>query len=279
MVETAGKVNIFMLGKKRAASVGTICISAMLIQIYEIQTLQEAQLMVDIGVDHVGSVLVSSETWKHVELKKAIQRVQSLGCRSSLIPLFEDIDAICRAIDFYRPDIVHFCEALVPHGTELYGLDPVLGRQNTIRERYPGVDLMRSIPIGLPGFGNHVPSLSIAALFEPISDWFLTDTLLGGGCSHPAPDQPVQGYVGITGRRCDWRIARALVQQSNIPVILAGGIGPENVADGIAQVRPAGVDSCTLTNRVNGEGQVIRFQKDPDKVKALVENAHRAGLH
>ena len=235
--------------------------------------------MVDIGVDHVGSVLVSNETWKQAELKTVIQWVQSSGRRSSLIPLFEDIDTICRAIDFYRPDIVHFCETLVSHDTDRHGLDAVLARQHTIRERFPGVELMRSIPIGLPGFENRVPSLEIAALFESISDWFLTDTLLGDGCSHPAPDQPVQGYVGITGRRCDWRIARALVQQSTIPVILAGGIGPENVAEGIVQVGPAGVDSCTLTNCVNGEGQVIRFQKDPDKVKALVENARRAGLH
>ena len=235
--------------------------------------------MVDIGVDHVGSVLVSNETWKNAELKRAIQWVQSSGRRSSLIPLFEDIDTICQAIDFYRPDIVHFCEALVSQGADRRTLDPVLARQQMIRERYPGVELMRSIPIGLPGLEDSVPSLEIATLFEPISDWFLTDTLLGDDGLHPATDQPVQGYVGITGRRCDWRIAHALVRQSSIPVILAGGIGPENVAEGIVQVGPAGVDSCTLTNRVNGEGQVIRFQKDPDKVKALVENAHRAGLH
>jgi phosphoribosylanthranilate isomerase len=279
MVETAAKVNIFMPGAKRTASAHTSRMSAMLIQIYEIQTLKEARLMVDIGVDHVGSVLVSSDEWKNAELKSAIQWVQSSGRRSSLIPLFVDIDTISRAVDFYRPDIIHFCEALVTHSLERCTLDPVLERQKTMRERFPGVELMRSIPIGLPGCANHVPSLEFAALFEPFSDWFLTDTLLGDGGSHLEPDQPVQGYVGITGRTCDWGTARALVQKSRIPVILAGGIGPQNAAEGIAQVQPAGVDSCTLTNRLNDEGQVIRFQKDPDKVKALIENARRAELH
>ena len=61
-------------------------------------------------------------------------------------------------------------------------------------------------------------------------------------------DQPVEGFVGITGKTCDWIAARRLVESSRIPVILAGGLSPENVYEGILAIRPAGVDSCTLTN-------------------------------
>jgi phosphoribosylanthranilate isomerase len=61
-----------------------------------------------------------------------------------------------------------------------------------------------------------------------------------------------------------------------VPVILAGGITPENVASGVAQVRPAGVDSCTGTNARGHDGLPQRFRKDPQRVARLVAEARRA---
>jgi phosphoribosylanthranilate isomerase len=55
-----------------------------------------------------------------------------------------------------------------------------------------------------------------------------------------------------------------------IPVILAGGISPDNVAEGIRRVRPAGVDSCTRTNALDKKGVPIRFKKDLQQVRRLV---------
>ncbi len=88
--------------------------------------------------------------------------------------------------------------------------------------------------------------------------------------------QPVAGYVGITGEVCDWDIAGAIITASPIPVILAGGISGENVFDAITTMKPAGVDSCTKTNAVDGQGRPIRFRKDMKKVRRLVEEARRA---
>jgi phosphoribosylanthranilate isomerase len=62
-----------------------------------------------------------------------------------------------------------------------------------------------------------------------------------------------------------------LAQQSSIAVILAGGISPDNVIEGISRVHPAGVDSCTGTNAVDLAGKPIRFKKDPVKVAKLVQ--------
>lgn len=36
--------------------------------------------------------------------------------------------------------------------------------------------------------------------------------------------QPVIGFIGITGKTCDWDPVAALVQTTDVPVILAGGI-------------------------------------------------------
>ena len=88
--------------------------------------------------------------------------------------------------------------------------------------------------------------------------------------------QPVNGFIGITGKVCDWDIAAELVADSPIPVILAGGLSAQNVFAGIRQVHPAGVDSCTETNARNPDGSSIRFKKDPQRVKEFIEEVRRA---
>jgi len=229
--------------------------------------------MTALGVDHVGSVLLSPEHLQDPSLKEAVAVVQASGGKSSLIPLFHDEEHIARAIRYYRPDIIHFCETLPANGSSQPEVSAALERQKRIRRRFPDIQIMRSIPIGQTGQGAKIPSLALAARFEPFSDWFLTDTLLSTDPETCAEDQPVNGFVGITGQTCDWSVARDLVQASRIPVILAGGIGPSNAHQGIEQVAPAGVDSCTRTNALDAGGNPIRFKKDPDKVRALVQAA------
>ncbi len=102
----------------------------------------------------------------------------------------------------------------------------------------------------------------------------MTDTLRGYDKQNA--DQPVAGYVGITGEVCDWDLAAALVEASRIPVILAGGISPENVFDAVGRVKPAGIDSCTQTNARDIRGRPIRFRKDFDRVRRLLDEVRRA---
>ena len=232
--------------------------------------------MVELGVDHVGSVILEETQWKSDRIKATVELVQSAGRKSSLIPLMRSTDAISRLIDYYQADIIHFCEAIPRNQSAEIAVEDVIERQSTIRERFPEVELMRSIPIGCNGQGDIIPSLHIAAELESLSDWFLTDTLLGSANDHSNTQQPVQGFVGITGQTCDWTVAAQLVEQSSIPVILAGGIGPHNVESAIVQVRPSGVDSCTLTNAIGPQGAPERFHKDHEKVAALVQKARQA---
>jgi len=51
--------------------------------------------------------------------------------------------------------------------------------------------------------------------------------------------------LGGTGRTHDWRVSREIVASVPVPVFLAGGLNPDNVADAIQQVRPFGVDICS----------------------------------
>jgi phosphoribosylanthranilate isomerase len=51
--------------------------------------------------------------------------------------------------------------------------------------------------------------------------------------------------LGGTGRTHDWSISRRIREALNIPIFLAGGINPLNVAEAIRAVHPFGVDVCS----------------------------------
>ena len=244
-------------------------------QIYEIQTPAEAEAMLTLGVDHIGSVLLSEADWRLPVLRETVRTVQGAGGQSSLIPLFNTPDAVYRTLDYYGPDIVHFCEVLTAEGGGR-SAEELLALQEGVRQRFAQTAIMRSIPIAPPGRADTETVLALARLFEPVSDWFLTDTLQVEPAGTAPGDQPVAGFVGITGKTCDWTVAAELVKQSAIPVILAGGLSPENVFDGCLAVRPAGVDSCTLTNARDADGQPIRFAKDAERVRRFVAETRRA---
>ena len=245
--------------------------SKSIVQIYEVQSESEAEKMIELGVDHIGTVLVDKKDWKSEKIRNTVRTVQAAGSKSSLIPLFSRPETVIDALDYYRPDIVHFCETLASGQTVLDTSVQLIQLQQTVKKNFPSISIMRSIPIAPPGQADRVPTLALARKFEPVSDYFLTDTFLTASAGVSTEKQPVTGFIGITGQICDWTMARCLVKNSGIPVILAGGIDPGNAADAIKTVQPAGLDSCTGTNARNRNGQPIRFKKDPVKVRQLVD--------
>ena len=236
----------------------------------------EAEALIELEVDNIGSVVVSEENWKLPQLKDTIKTLHSTAAKSSLIPLYNHPESVVRTLDYYQPDIVHFCEALSDRD-DIWGFcDRLINLQAFVRKHFPEIKIMRSIPIAQTRENDKIATIELAQRFEPVSDFFLTDTILMNSSGTDIDRQPVQGFVGITGEICNWQTALRLAENANIPVILAGGISPQNVADGIRQVRPAGVDSCTQTNVQDKTGKPIRFKKDLFKVKQLVERVRAA---
>ncbi|MBE0541282.1 MAG: phosphoribosylanthranilate isomerase [Verrucomicrobia bacterium] len=76
--------------------------------------------------------------------------------------------------------------------------------------------------------------------------------------------------LGGTGRTHDWRLSRQIVESVRVPVFLAGGLTPENVASAIHEVRPFGLDVCSglRTDGNLDEGKVRRFFSAIRKVAA-----------
>jgi phosphoribosylanthranilate isomerase len=238
------------------------------VQIYEIQDPREAEAVIELGVDRIGSVILSEENWKVPAIKDAIIISKGTRLKHSLIPLFNTRGVLFQAIEYYQPDIIHFCECLTNDDGLFIPCEVFVDLQVCIKERFPEIEVMRSVPIATPRSNKRIPTLEIAKRFESASDYFLTDTWLGR--------EPVEGYIGITGRTCDWTVARRLVDLTSIPVILAGGLSSENVYEGVMDVKPFGVDSCTRTNKVDSSGRHVRFKKDLDKVRAFVQEVRRA---
>jgi phosphoribosylanthranilate isomerase len=251
-------------------------VNKIIVQIYEVQTPSEAEKLLALGVDHIGSVIVSQESWKVPSIKDTVDLVQGNDGRSSLIPLFDDLDTICFMLEHYKPDIIHFCEAITLQNGPGASCKKLVLLQKNIKKRFREIKIMRSIPIPQSKASNQGETLELARMFEAVSDYFLTDTLIVKSSGSIFDLQPVKGFVGITGKTCNWDMAAQLVQASHIPVILAGGVTPDNVFNGIMQVMPAGVDSCTGTNVLDSKGRSIRFKKDLEKVKHMVDETRRA---
>ncbi len=75
-------------------------------------------------------------------------------------------------------------------------------------------------------------------------------------------DANVAGMLGGTGETFSWDLAKAHL--GNVPMVLSGGITPENAADAVRTVRPFAIDSASGTEAAPG-------RKDPEKVAGLFE--------
>lgn len=79
-------------------------------------------------------------------------------------------------------------------------------------------------------------------------------------------DSRTDAGAGGTGRRSDWNRAAAIVETVDCPVVLAGGLAPDNVADAVDAVGPYAVDVSTGVEQAEG-------RKDHEAVRAFVAAA------
>ena len=117
----------------------------------------------------------------------------------------------------------------------------------TLRPLLPGVLIIKTIHVTGDEAAFRAREYAAAA------DMLLLDTAAGG-------------KIGGTGVTHDWSVSAEIVESSRVPVILAGGLNPENVAAAIDQVKPHGVDANSGLEHWDGS-------KDFEKIKAFVAAA------
>jgi phosphoribosylanthranilate isomerase len=215
-----------------------------LVQIYEISSSEEAHAIGNLGVDHIG-VLVGDGTFpreRSVHQARLIFSAIPSPSRGVALLLSADVQRIEQIISELKPDIVHL-------GASTDLLTPSAVRR--LKKRFGAIPVMRSIPV------TGVESVTIAQSYDGVADMLLLD-------SH----RPGDVQIGAQGVTHSWELDRKIVESVRIPVIIAGGLGPDNIVDAIRAVRPAGVDSKTKTDKEDGS-----HTKDLQKVRQFVARA------
>ena len=216
----------------------------MLVQIYEVTSPEEASALARIGVDHIG-VLVGEEEFpreQSIAVAKRIFAAIPATSKGSALSLSADVRAIERIVAGLSPPILHL-------GASADLLTPEHVAQ--LKKKFKGLCIMRSIPV------VDEESITIATSYDGIADIMLLD-------SHRPGDRQI-GALGVTH---SWELDRKIVESVRVPVIIAGGLGPDTVVAAIEAVRPAGVDSKTKTDKDDGS-----HTKNLEKVRRFVSQA------
>ncbi len=79
-------------------------------------------------------------------------------------------------------------------------------------------------------------------------------------------DAQVEGSYGGTGQSFDWRL---IPRELDLPIVLSGGLNPENVSEAVRQVRPWAVD-------VSSGVEASKGRKDPAKVTRFIQGVRNA---
>jgi len=118
-----------------------------------------------------------------------------------------------------------------------------------IRDALPYVTILKAVHV------TDESAIEMGKHYEPYADALILDTR-------------TREKLGGTGIPHDWDISAAIVANSAVPVILAGGLTPENVSEAIRKVRPYGVDVHTGVKK-NG-------LRNPERTRAFAREARDA---
>ncbi|GAA0452068.1 phosphoribosylanthranilate isomerase [Alkalibacillus silvisoli] len=229
----------------------------MKVQIYEIRSKEDAINVIESGADHIGVPYAKNPQYPgHLtceEAKKVFEIVPSDVLKIGLT-ISEDVDEIIENLSIVKPDVLHLSgdiEAIAPEQIK------------TIKRHCNDLKIMQAIPVysGIPL--ENQKALNYAKEYESVSDYFLIDT-----------KSMSEEVIGATGKVHDWNIDKAIIESTNVPCIIAGGLSSENVAEAIRISNPYGVDSFTSTNYDSPKDE--KRIKDPSKVKAFVRAAQNA---
>jgi phosphoribosylanthranilate isomerase len=116
----------------------------------------------------------------------------------------------------------------------------------------------------------HIPAFRVkdGSELDQIQQFVAAATALGRRPAAILVDSRAEGQMGGSGQVAPWSLLAGF--EPGVPLILAGGLTPENVADAIAIVRPWGVDVASGVELSPG-------RKDPVKVAGFIQAARTAG--
>jgi len=191
-----------------------------------IASVEEAWMAIDAGASAVGlvSAMPSGPGPIPEELIAEIAATIPPGVSSFLLTCLQDAASIIDQQRRLRVNTIQICDRL-PAGTH-----------QELRDALPGVSLVQVVHVTGPEAVDEAVAVSR----------FVDAVLLDSG------NQSLEiKELGGTGRTHDWSLSRKIREAIDVPLFLAGGLKPHNVADAIQEVEPFGIDVCSGL-RTNG---------------------------
>lgn len=199
------------------------------------KSIEEVWMAVDAGASAVGLVSPMPSGPGPISHDKAAEIAAEVppGIDAFLLTPLQTVDELIEQNRLVKARALQLVDAL-PQAA--YG---------ELRRAMPGVKLVQVIHV------TGRDSLNDALKVAPDVDAILLDS------GNPALEVK---ELGGTGRRHDWAVSRAVREQVDVPVWLAGGLNPDNAREAIETVRPFALDVCSGLR--SGDG----YDLDPDKL-------------
>ncbi|MEM7482910.1 MAG: phosphoribosylanthranilate isomerase [Acidobacteriota bacterium] len=209
------------------------------VKICGIATLEDASIALGYGADALGFLVgLHYETPDRLTADRARYLVSEL-------PPFVTSVLVTHLTDL--ADVRDLCARVGVSSVQLHGDFPIRDIPN-LRSALPHLKIIKAV------HSDDRESYEAAMKASYAADAILLDTRVGE-------------RIGGTGKTHDWDRSRRIREAlEGFPVILAGGLGPDNVESAIERVQPFGVD-------VNTGVQGKPGRKDPDRVRRFIARA------
>jgi phosphoribosylanthranilate isomerase len=198
---------------------------------------EDLKMVCDMGADAVGFVVGVPSSPRNLTIEKAKKLIK-------LVPLF--VKSVLVAVPQDESQILSFHESLKPDIIQIHGEKPL--DIALLKEKLSAVTMVRGVNV------KSEESLNFAIQESKFFDAFLVDS-------------SSSNKYGGTGLTHDWSASKRIRDAIHPkPLILAGGLNPENVKEAVKTVKPYAVDVSTGVESKPGI-------KDPEKVAAFIRNA------
>ncbi|MFF1925101.1 phosphoribosylanthranilate isomerase [Streptomyces sp. NPDC058221] len=216
-----------------------------LVQVAGIIDAAEADMVIRAGADWIGFALRLPSGKDDISESDATSIIKGLQSPHAgvLISYLTEAEEVSR-----------FCDDLGVVAVQLHG-DVATEELKKLKALRPDLFVLKSLVVKE---GNIDELLKLVDDTHPYVDMYITDTF-----------DPKTGAKGATGLTHDWSVSAELVRRSPKPLMMAGGLNPENVGAAIRAVKPAAVDAHTGLEGSDG-------RKDREKVSVFIAEARRA---
>ena len=220
----------------------------MKVKICGIVDAEDSRMAISYGADAIGFIVgVRHKAEDAIEAERAKQIVASLPPFASSVLVTHLVEA---------EPITQLWELVGSTAIQLQD-DIPLSQIRLLKKHLPAVPLIKAIHI------TGVEAISKALRYEGLVDAIIADTIMS-----------TNDRIGGTGKPHDWKISRRIREESPLPLILAGGLTPENVALAIETVKPYAVD---VNSGVDDSQHASRGKKVPERLEAFVQRAKQVG--